>query len=54
MKDFRTTTQRLSKGFCAHWLNHEFLDINVVIRVLTTIDDVHHGHGHDPLSRPTP
>src|SRR5690606_37014210 len=36
-----THAQRLGEGFRAYRLNHDFLDIDVVIGVLATVDDVH-------------
>ena len=46
VEDFCATTQSFSEGRRANWLYHEFLNINVVVCVLTTIDDVHHGYWH--------
>ena len=37
--------QAFAKGFCTYGHNHELLDIHVVISVLTTVQNVHHGHG---------
>ncbi len=46
MEHFRTHTYRFFQGFRANWLNHEFLNINVVVCVLTAVDDVHHRNWH--------
>ena len=46
VEHFRTHTYRFFQGFRANWLNHEFLNINVVVCVLTTVDDVHHWYRH--------
>ncbi len=35
---------RLGHGGRAHRLDHEFLDVHVVVGVLTAVDDVHHRH----------
>ena len=36
--------QRISKGAGANRHDHEFLDIHVVVGMLATIENVHHGH----------
>ena len=46
VEHFRTHTHRFFQGFRANRLNHEFLNINVVVCVLTTVDDVHHWYRH--------
>ena len=51
MEHFRTHTNRFFQGFRANWLNHEFLNINVVVCVLTTVDDVHHWYRHGVFAR---
>ena len=42
MKHFRAITQTLGEGGRADRKNHEFLNVDVVVRVRTTVDDVHH------------
>ena len=51
MEHFRTDTYRFFQGFRANRLNHKFLDINVVVSVLTTVDDVHHRQRHREFTR---
>ena len=46
MKDFRAVAQGLTEATRPHGLDHEFLNIDVVIRVLPAVQDVHHGQGH--------
>ena len=43
--DFSVHAQCFAKGFCTNGHNHKFLNINVVICVLATVQDVHHGNG---------
>ena len=51
MEHFRTHTYGFFQGFSANRLNHEFLDVDVVISVLTTVDDVHHRNRHGVFAR---
>src|SRR5690554_6073479 len=46
VEDFRADTQSLCKALHSNRLNHELLDVHVVIRVLTTVQDVHHRYRH--------
>ncbi len=47
MKDFRPNTHGLGERFRSHRHDHEFLEINRVVRVCTAIDDIHHRHRQD-------
>ncbi len=49
MENFRATTQCFTKADHGDRLHHEFLDIDVVIRMFATIEDVHHRHRHGHL-----
>ena len=51
MEDLSAHTQGLRERARAHWHDHEFLDIDTVVGVLTTIDDVHHGYWQGVLIR---
>jgi hypothetical protein len=42
--------QRLTEARCADGEDHELLDVEAVVGVGTTIDDVHHRHGHQRLA----
>ncbi|SPW60093.1 Uncharacterised protein [Escherichia coli] len=53
MENFRTHADGFFHSFRANRLNHEFLDINVVVSVLTTVDDVHHRNRHRVFARST-
>ena len=44
--DFCTHTQSFFEGRCANGHDHEFLYVNSVVSVFTTVHDVHHGNGH--------
>jgi hypothetical protein len=50
VKDLGTTTQRLAERTLTHRKNHELLEIETVVGVLATVDDVHHRYRH--LHRP--
>ena len=43
---FRTDAHRFFQGFRANRLNHEFLNVDVVVSVLAAVDDVHHRQWH--------
>jgi hypothetical protein len=47
VENFRAATKGFGEVGSLGGLNHEFLNINVVVRVLAAVDDVHHGHGQD-------
>ena len=53
MEYFRTHAQRFSEVLGANRLNHELLNINVVISVLAAVDDVHHWYRHGILASST-
>jgi len=36
--------QRFTERSWAHRLDHELLDVDVVVRMRTAVDDVHHRH----------
>ncbi|CSI52637.1 Uncharacterised protein [Vibrio cholerae] len=42
MEHFCAHTYCFFQSFCANRLDHELLDVYVVVSVLTTVDDVHH------------
>ncbi len=44
MKDFRAHTQGFRKARCRYRLDHELLNVHVIISMLTAIEDIHHGH----------
>ncbi len=46
MEHLGTVADRLGNGICTHRQNHELLQIDTVVGVLTTIDDVHHRYWH--------
>ena len=46
MENFRTDTNGFFQGFRANRLNHEFLNVDVVVSVLAAVDDVHHRQWH--------
>ena len=48
VKDLGTIAQGLPKAGCAHWNDHQLLQIQIVVGMRTTVDDVHHGdwQGH--------
>ena len=45
MVDFCVHTQSFAKGFCAYRHNHKFLNVNIVVSVFATVQNVHHGNG---------
>ncbi|EAU43788.1 probable phosphopyruvate hydratase [Salipiger bermudensis HTCC2601] len=47
VEDFRAHAHRLADVFRADRHDHEFLDVDRVVRVLAAIDDVHHRHRED-------
>ena len=53
MEHFRTHAYCFFQGRRANRLNHEFLDVDVVVSVLTTVDDVHHRNRHGVFTRST-
>lgn len=48
---FRTDAHRFFQGFRANRLNHEFLNVDVVVSVLAAVDDVHHRQWHGEFAR---
>ena len=46
VEHFGTHTYGFFQGFRANWLNHEFLNVDVVVSVLAAVDDVHHRNWH--------
>src|SRR5690606_34933216 len=46
MEDLGAHAQCVGKGLGAYRLNHEFLDVDVVVGVFAAVDDVHHRHRH--------
>ena len=46
MENFRTTANGFRKVSRANGQNHKFLDIDIIVGMLTAIDDIHHRHGH--------
>src|SRR5690606_25316364 len=46
VEHFGTHANGFFQGLGANRLDHELLDIDVVVGVLTTVDDVHHGQRH--------
>ena len=50
VKNLRANTKGFREALGGNRLNHELLDINVVIRVLATVQDVHHRHRHGKLA----
>ena len=50
MKDLSTHLQGFREAFSPNWLHHKFLYINIVIRVLTTVNNIHHRHRHAVLT----
>src|SRR5690606_5302416 len=50
MEDLGAHAQRISECLGAYRLDHELLDIDVIVGVLTTVDDIHHRHRHAVLA----
>ena len=46
MEDLGAVAQRFTEAWCTHREDHEFLQIDTVVGVLTTIDDIHHRDRH--------
>ena len=46
VEDFGATAQRFAEGRQTDRHDHEFLDVQAVVGVLATVDDVHHRHRH--------
>ena len=46
VEDLGTHADGFFQGLGANRLDHELLDVDVVVGVLTTVDDVHHGQRH--------
>ena len=46
MEDLCADAQCLGKIMSGHWLDHEFLNIHIVIGVLTAVEYVHHRYRH--------
>ena len=44
MKNFGAHPQCLGEAPCRHGLNHELLNIHIVIGVLPPVKDIHHGY----------
>src|SRR5690554_290167 len=51
MKNLGADTQGFGEVGCADGLNHELLDVDVVVGMLTAIENVHHRHRHAVLTR---
>ncbi len=51
MENFRTHTDGFFNRFRANRLDHEFLDVDVVVSVLAAVDDVHHRNRHGVFAR---
>ncbi len=51
VKDFGTAAQGFGKAGCADRLDHELLDVDVVVGMFTAIDDVHHRYRQRELGR---
>ena len=45
MEYFNTPAQTFAKGWSAYRHDHEFLKIDFIIGMRTTIQDIHHGNG---------
>src|SRR5690606_5583512 len=46
VEDLGAHAQGIGEGLGAHRLDHEFLDVDVVVGMLAAVDDVHHRHRH--------
>ncbi len=44
-KNFCPPANTVCHCWCANRLDHEFLNVDGVVGVLATVDDVHHGYG---------
>ena len=51
VEDLRAVAQRLRRSRRADRQDHEFLDVDAVVRVRAAVDDVHHRHRHDLAAR---
>ena len=47
MVGLNSPTQALRKRRRANWHNHELLEVNIVVGMFPSIDDVHHRDGQD-------
>ena len=47
MERLGTHAQRFGEALGAHGQDHEFLDVQGVVRVFAAVHDVHHGNGQD-------
>ena len=47
MEDFGAPAEGVGEGFRAYGHDHEFLEVDVVVGVGATVEDVHHGGGED-------
>ena len=45
VEDLGAHAQAVGERLCAHRHDHEFLDVDLVVGVRATVQDVHHGHG---------
>ena len=45
MEDLGAHAQTVGKCFRSNGHDHEFLDVNLVVRVRTSVEDVHHRNG---------
>ncbi len=50
VEDLGAHAQRVGEGLGADRLDHEFLDVDIIVGVLAAIDDVHHRHRHRILA----
>ena len=51
MEDLGARAQRFAEVRRAHRLDHEFLDIDVIVGMFAAVEDVHHRHRHGVLAR---
>ena len=51
MEYIGTHAQRIGKGLGANRLDHELLDIHIVVGMLATVDDIHHRYRHRIFTR---
>ena len=42
MENFCANAKSFFEGWSANWQNHELLNVDVVVSMLATVDDVHH------------
>ncbi len=53
VEDLGTHSERLAEARCSNRHDHEFLEVDGIVRMLPTVQDVHHGNGKRTRCYPT-